>query len=328
MRIGMTYDLREDYLQMGYTEDQTAEFDGEETILAIAGVLSELGHEVDRIGHVRALVARLARGDTWDLVFNICEGLWGFGREAAVPALLEAHGIPCTFSDSLINALTLHKGFAKQVVLHAGYPTPDFAVVETPGDVDKVDLPYPLFVKPVAEGTGKGVHALSKVDRPEKLHQTCLDIIEKYQQPALVETYLPGREFTVGIVGTGPRAEVLGVLEVILRKDAEAHAYSYVNKENCEELVTYRIADDDQACLCAEYALGIWRAYGCRDAGRMDFRCDAGGRPNYLEVNPLAGLHPEHSDLPIICTKVGVSYHDLIARIVESASRRVAQGTT
>ncbi|MBU1241584.1 D-alanine--D-alanine ligase [Myxococcota bacterium] len=324
MRIGMTYDLRDDYLKMGYTEDQTAEFDREGTILAIAEVLGELGHEVDRIGHVRALVNRLAAGDTWDLVFNICEGLSGFGREAQVPALLEAYGIPCTFSDSLINALTLHKGFAKQVVVHAGFPTPDFAIVETPADVEKVDLPYPLFVKPVAEGTGKGVHAFSRVQSPEKLMQICVDVIGKYRQPALVETFLPGREFTVGIVGTGDRAEVVGVLEVILRKDAEAHAYSYVNKENCEELVTYRLTNDEPARKCAEYALGIWRAYGCRDAGRMDFRCDAEGVPNYLEVNPLAGLHPEHSDLPIICTKAGISYHDLIARIIESATQRVA----
>ncbi|PKN47446.1 MAG: D-alanine--D-alanine ligase [Deltaproteobacteria bacterium HGW-Deltaproteobacteria-17] len=324
MRIGMTYDLRDDYLKMGYTEDQTAEFDREGTILAIAEVLLALGHEVDRIGHVRALVNRLAAGDTWDLVFNICEGLSGFGREAQVPALLEAYGIPCTFSDSLVNALTLHKGFAKQVVLHAGFPTPEFAVVETPADVEKVDLPYPLFVKPIAEGTGKGVHALSRVQNPEKLMQICIDIIGKYKQPALVETFLPGREFTVGIVGTGDRAEVVGVLEVILRKDAEAHAYSYVNKENCEELVTYKLINDEPARKCAEFALGIWRAYGCRDAGRMDFRCDAHGVPNYLEVNPLAGLHPEHSDLPIICTQAGISYHDLIARIIESASQRVA----
>ncbi len=326
MRIGMTYDLRNDYLEMGYTEDQTAEFDREETILAIAGVLTELGHEVDRIGHVRALVSRLAKGDTWDLVFNICEGLSGFGREAQVPALLEAYGIPCTFSDSLINALTLHKGFAKQVVVHAGFPTPDFAVVETADDADKVDLPYPLFVKPVAEGTGKGVHAFSRVDRPENLKRSCEEIIQKYHQPALVETYLPGREFTVGIVGTGDRAEVLGVLEVILRNDAEAHAYSYVNKENCEELVIYKLIDDEAARRCAEFALGIWRAYGCRDAGRMDFRCDSAGVPSYLEVNPLAGLHPEHSDLPIICNKAGISYRDLISRIIESASLRVARG--
>jgi len=323
MRIGMTYDLRNDYLQMGYTEDQTAEFDREETILAIAGELQSLGHEVDRIGHVRALVSRLAQGDTWDLVFNICEGISGFGREAQVPALLEAYGIPCTFSDSLINALTLHKGFAKQVVVHAGYPTPDFAVVENLDDVAKVNLPYPLFVKPVAEGTGKGVHAFSRVDRPENLRHTCEAIIGKYHQPALVETFLPGREFTVGIVGTGDRAEVLGVLEVILRNDAEAHAYSYVNKENCEELVIYKLVDDEPARLCAEFALGIWRAYGCRDAGRMDFRCDADGVPSYLEVNPLAGLHPEHSDLPIICNQAGISFRDLISRIVESASLRI-----
>jgi D-alanine-D-alanine ligase len=143
----------------------------------------------------------------------------------------------------------------------------------------------------------------------------------------LVETYLPGREFTVGITGTGDAASALGTLEIVLLAGAEADVYSYVNKERCEELVEYRLVhatSDAQVAAAERIALDAWRILGCRDAGRIDLRCDAAGVPNFLEVNPLAGLHPEHSDLPILATKVGLSYHELIAKIVASAEPRVA----
>ncbi len=325
LRIALTYDLRDDYLKMGYTLEQTAEFDRADTIEAIERELVALGHEVERVGHLRALVDRLAAGHRWDLVFNICEGLDGFGRESQVPALLEAYRIPCTFSDSLVNAMTLHKGFAKRVVLQGGYPTPAFAVVESAAEIDAVKLQYPLFVKPVAEGTGKGVHPFSRVDRPEELRFTALKLIRKYRQPAIIEEFLPGREFTVGLVGTGSASRAIGVMEVILRPEAEAFAYSYANKENYEELVRYQLVEDAAAKKCAKLALDIWKLFGCRDAGRMDFRCDARGVPNFMEVNPLAGLHPGHSDLPILCNMVGISYRDLIARILESAMRRAGR---
>lgn len=322
MRIGITYDLRSEYLKMGYTEEETAEFDRDDTIDAIESVLVRLGHEVQRIGHVKTLVQLLSEGQKWDLIFNICEGLSGFGREATVPALLEAFHIPYTFSDPLVNALTLHKAFAKQIVLQAGFASPDFFLVNTPHDIERIRLPFPLFVKPVAEGTGKGVYAQSHVSDFESLHRVCINVLTRYHQPALVETYLPGREFTVGILGTGTHAEAIGVMEVILREDAEAHAYSYVNKEKCEKFVTYRFVDDAIARECAQLAIDIWRLFGCRDAGRLDFRCDTNGRPYFLEVNPLPGLHPQHSDLPIICTMAGISFEQLIGRIVENAVQR------
>ncbi len=137
------------------------------------------------------------QGDRWDLVFNIAEGLKGFGREAQVPALLEAYGIPYTFSDPLLLSLTLHKGLTKRVIRDLGIPTADFAVVEAEGEIDQVNLPYPLFLKPVAEGTGKGVTATSKVAHPAEMRRLCLSLLATFQQPVLVETYLPGREFTV-----------------------------------------------------------------------------------------------------------------------------------
>jgi D-alanine-D-alanine ligase len=322
MRVGLTYDLRDEYLAMGYSLEETAEFDKPDTVEGIEGALRELGHVTDRIGHARTLAARLVAGDRWDLVFNIAEGLHGAAREAQVPAILDVYDIPYTFSDPLVLALALHKGMTKSVVRGFGVPTPDFAVVEKAADLDTVELPYPLFAKPVAEGTGKGITAASKLRTPGELRAVAADLLARFRQPVLVETYLPGREFTVGIAGTGPDAAVLGVMEVLLGDGAEADAYSYFNKENYQGLVSYRLVHDAAAARCAELALRAWRGLGCRDGGRMDFRLDAAGEANFIEVNPLAGLNPVHSDLPIICRLAGLAYTELIRRIIESARQR------
>lgn len=324
MRIGITFDLREQYLAQGFGEEETAEFDRPDTIAAIEQTLQDLGHETDRIGNLPALASRLVAGERWDLVFNIAEGLNGFGREAQVPCLLDAYGIPYTFSDPLVLSLTLHKGMTKHVVRDLDLPTPDFAVVASEQDLRKIALPpFPLFAKPVAEGTGKGISPASKIHDAAELQEVCRDLLARFRQPVLVETFLPGREFTVGIVGSGKEAECLGVLEVSLREEAEQNAYSYVNKEECEERVEYRLVKDARAAQAAEIALAVYRGLGCRDAARVDLRADAAGIPHFLEVNPLPGLHPQHSDLPILCTLAGISYKDLLGRIVRSACARL-----
>jgi D-alanine-D-alanine ligase len=330
MRIGLTYDLRAEYLAAGYGEEETAEFDREETIDLLEQAIRELGHETVRVGSGQALVGRLAAGERWDLVFNIAEGLRGVGREAQVPAILDLFGIPYTFSDPLVMALTLHKGMTKRVIRDAGLPTPDFAVVERPAEAQSVFFDPPYFVKPVAEGTSKGITSQSIVRDRAALEPLCASLIEDYRQAVVVEAFLPGREFTVGILGTGDRAEALGSLEMGLRPGAENEVYSYVNKEQCEELVEYilvRAADDPVVVKAEEIALASWRVLGCRDAGRVDLRCDAEGAPQFLEANPLAGLHPTHSDLPILCGKIGMSYVKLIERILRSALRRASDTT-
>jgi D-alanine-D-alanine ligase len=326
LRIGLTYDLRSEYLALGYSEDETAEFDRDETIQGIESALQRLGHETDRIGHVKRLVERLAQGHRWELVFNIAEGLNGIGREAQVPALLDAYGIAYTFSDPLVMSLTLHKGMTKRVIRDAGIPTCAFATVASPQEAVDIGFAPPYFIKPVAEGTGKGVSSRSIIRRRRDLPNACAALLNAYRQPVLIERFLPGREFTVGITGTAERARVLGTMEVLLLPTAEPGVYSYHNKENFEELVRYRLMRPDEDPLIAaveDIALRAWRTLGCRDAGRLDLRCDAKSRPQFMEVNPLAGLHPQHSDLPIIASLVGVGFESLVAQIVESASERI-----
>lgn len=325
MNVGITYDLRDEYLAEGYGEEETAEFDRRDTIDAIENTLQELGYKTDRIGHARNLMKYLALGKRWDMVFNIAEGMYGFGREALIPATLDAYNIPYTFSDPLVLSLTLHKGMTKRVIRDLSIPTPDFAVVETEADIEKLTLPFPLFIKPVAEGTGKGITAASKIRSQDGLQRACRQLLATYKQPVLVETFLPGREFTVGILGSGAEARAIGVIEVILKDRAEQDVYSYQNKEYCEELVEYRLVTDTLARKAQEIALAAWQGLGCRDAGRVDLRTDTEGVPNFMEVNPLAGLHPEHSDLPILCTKVGISYRELIDTIMCSALERIEE---
>lgn len=323
MRIGMTYDLRDDYLAQGMGEEETAEFDSKVTIDAVEAALRGLGFEVDRIGNLGALLRRLVAGHRWDLVFNIAEGVHGIGREAQVPAVLDAYRIPYTFSDPLTLALTLDKGMAKHVVRDRGVPTAPFAVVREPADIADVDVGFPAFAKPIGEGTGKGIGAVSRVANRGQLETACRHLLDSFAQPVIVETFLPGREFTVGVVGTGRTAAPIAVMEVLPRAEAATWSYGFEDKENYEERVDYAIVDDAEARTAAEVAVAAWRALNCRDGGRVDLRSDANGVPNFMEVNPLAGIHPVRSDLVILSRQVGIDYDTLIGRIVAAALDRL-----
>ena len=327
MTIGFTYDLKSDYLAEGFSEEEAAEFDVPETIVGISSALESLGHEVVRIGNVKALLKRIHQGERWDLVFNICEGVKGIGREAQVPAILDVFDIPYVFSDALVLSLTLHKGMTKRIIRDLGIPTAPFAVVEQAEDVVRVDLPYPLFVKPVSEGTGKGIGADSKVHNFEELKRVCLDRLYQFRQPVLVESFLPGREITVGIVGTGKDARVIGMMEVIYNQKEQSGIYSYQNKAHYEEFIEYMIPEKQLYDQCAAVALSAWRGLGCRDGGRVDLRLDEHGIPNFMEVNPLAGLNPVHSDLPILAAKAGISFNNLIGMMLQSAIKRYSLGS-
>jgi D-alanine-D-alanine ligase len=322
MTIGLTYDLRSDYRKEGYSEEETAEFDRESTIDAIEETLRKLGYETHRIGHVRHLIHRLSVGDRWDMVFNICEGMHGIGREAQVPALLDVFQIPYTFSDPLVLSLTLNKGMTKRVVRDYGIPTPDFAIIETLADCTAVNLPYPLFVKPNAEGTGKGISALSRVGNNEELETICNDLLLKYPSGLLVEEYLPGREFTVGLLGTGAECYPVGIMEILYKNDNTGSIYSYQTKSDYLNAVEYKVPEKEIAATCIELAVKTWQLLGCRDGGRVDIRIDRSGTPNFIEVNPLAGLDKVHSDLPILAYMHGYDFESIIGEIMVSARKR------
>ena len=324
MKIALTYDLRDDYLREGMTEEETAEMDSISTIEALEGTISSLGYEIEKVGNIKSLITKLATGQRWDLVFNIAEGVYGMGREAQVPAVLDAYRIPYTFSDTIVLAVALQKALTKRIVSDLDIPTSDFYSVRTEDGISKVNLSFPLFAKPVAEGTGRGVNNRSIINNKAELEETCLDLLRTYQQPVLVERYLPGREYTVGIIGSGPKAEAVGVMEVVLKPVSDVEVYGFKAKELCEQLIEYKPAYGEAAEKAKEMALIVHKGINCRDSSRVDFKEDEQGHLQFLEINPLAGLHPSHSDLPIICSFFNIPYKELIKRIIDSAKERIA----
>jgi D-alanine-D-alanine ligase len=321
MKVGITYDLRTEYLAMGYTEEETAEFDKEDTIDAIEQALQQAGFETDRIGHARNLMGRLLQGEKWDLVFNICEGLYGDGRESLVPALLDSYRIPYVFSGPATLAVTLNKYMTKRLVRDAGIPTPDFRIIRHEENLSEPKPPFPLFVKPVSEGTGKGIDQHSIIKTEEEYRRVCTALLKKFGQPVLVEEYLPGREYTIGVIGNGRETFVPGVVEVVFHDERET-VYSYDNKENWVGRLEYKKVTEDVFKACESLALKVWEVTEARDAGRIDVKADREGRVQFIEINPLAGINPHHSDLPILAGLYGMDYQALIGRIMKAAVER------
>ncbi len=323
LSIGLVYDLKDDYLRAGFSPEAVMEFDSEDTIAGLEGALASLGYRAERVGRGRELARRLAGGERWDLVFNFAEGVWGRSREAQVPALCELYDQPYTFADPLTCALTLDKAMAKRVVRDHGLATAPFAVLTSPAEAQAVTLPTPLFVKPVAEGSSKGVTGRSLVHDRAELAAVCDEMLARFAQPVLVETFLPGREVTVGIVGHDATARAIGVMEVCFTGKSEAAAYTALNKDEYLERVAYRLIEGEALAEQARrLALEVFHALGCRDAARVDVRCDGAEVPQFLEVNPLPGLHHVRSDLPIMARLGGMPFERLIGEIVGSARSR------
>jgi len=279
---------------------------------------------LERLGRGVEVARRLAAGERWDLVVSIAEGLHGRSREAQVPALCELFQQPYAFSDPLTCAVTLDKAVAKRIVRDHGLPTAPFAVVRGPEELANLDaLSLPLFLKPVAEGSSKGITGASLVrDRQEAAHR-CRELLAALGQPVLAEQFLPGREVTVGVVGNGAGMRVVAVMEVIFTERAELPAYTTVNKAEYETRVEYRLVAGDAFGLQARgLALAVARALECRDVARVDLRADEHGVLHFLEVNPLPGLHPVRSDLPIMARLAGVEYRELVGEILTAARQR------
>jgi D-alanine-D-alanine ligase len=340
VKIGLTFNVRsgsasgDGAVDPHWPDDAEEEFDSPETIEALAAAIRGLGHEVELLGDGEPMLRRLLRrasgegGRRPDLVFNFAEGTGtSRSREARVPALLEMLGIPYTGSDPLTLAVTLDKQCAKRLVRSAGVATPDWLVVD--GDVDQFQdrleaLPLPVIVKPAFEGSSKGIHSTNLVEEPDRLIETVADLVAAYRQPVLVEEFIDGDELTVGIVGNQPR-EPLGIMRVVPLERSGPFVYSLEVKRDWERLVRYecpaKLAAPDTRAV-ADAALAVWNALGCRDLARVDFRL-RNHVPYFLEVNPLPGLNPKSSDLVLMARALGLSYPDLISRILKAAIERL-----
>lgn len=337
MRIGLTYNLKPEITPSADDPiDRWEEFDSEETVAAIASTLRRLGHEVERLGWGPGLLDALLRrdrGDRLDGVFNLAEGLGGRGRESQVPALLEMLGIPNTGSDPVALALALDKGLAKVFAADHGIATAPFVIVGADQPLGRVDLRYPLFAKPVAEGSSMGIRNTSVCRNHAELAALVAQLQHDYHQPVLIEEFLSGDEYTVGVLGNGSDAEVIGLMQVLPRHPVGDFVYSLEVKRDYENQVVYRMTDEllatgaiSPARLHAvrQLALAAHQVFACRDLSRVDIRCDRDGEPNFIEINPLPGLNPLHSDLVIIARGHGWDFHRLIARIFDVARKRWA----
>jgi len=311
MKIGLTYNLK----PANATGDRYEEFDSLETIEALEGALRSHGHDTVRLGWGAELFDALNR-TTVDGVFNIAEGVGGRGRESQVPALLEMLGIPCTGSDPLAIGITLDKALAKLVVKAHGIPTAPWTVYSTrPAEAGPHTeaLQLPLFVKPAAEGSSMGITAQSLCRTQAEL-DAAVERVAQYG-PVLVEEFLSGEEYTVGVVD----GQVIAAMQVLPRETSDAFVYSIEVKRDYERLVEYRLVDDGDV---KDVALRTWRALDLRDVARVDVRRDRNGVANFVEVNPLPGVHPKNSDLVIMARAAGWTYERLIGSIMTSAERR------
>lgn len=333
MRIGLTFDLRGEGSRRGSGgDDEDEEFDSPETIAAIADVLRKLGHEVELIGDGEEAVRLLLAHPRPDLVFNIAEGQGATrSREARLPALCELLGIPFTGSDPLTLAATLDKDCAKRLVESVGVKTPRWVLARV-GELeglgpDLAALGLPVIVKPVHEGSSKGIRSASLVRDAKALVPAIAEAHRSYQQPVLIEEFIDGDELTVGVIGNDP-AEILGIMRVVPTIATGSFVYSLEVKRDWRRQVRYEcpaeLAPADTEAVRAA-TLAACRVLGVRDVGRVDFRLRS-GVPYFLEVNPLPGLSPEYSDLMIMARAVGVSYPELIGRIVAAARTRLDLG--
>jgi D-alanine-D-alanine ligase len=326
LRIGFTFNVKRVDTKGG--NDAEAEYDAPETIEAIREALESYGHQVIPFEATAELPRQLMQTPV-DLVFNIAEGVAGRNREAAVPALCELMGIPYTGSDAATLSIALDKALSKRVLMQHGILTAEFQVMETGRERLSPKLKFPLIVKPNQEGSSKGVSAsASVVDDEEALRAIVRELIERYRQPALIEAYIPGREFTVGLLGDR-RPRVLPPMEILFKdKNNERPVYDFQIKQEWEKHVSYQCpANLTPAELKAieRVCRETFDALDCRDVARVDLRLTPKGEFYVIEVNPLPGLTPGYSDLCLIASAAGIEYRTLIGDILEGGLKRLRE---
>jgi D-alanine-D-alanine ligase len=322
--VGLTYDLKSDYeFKDGDPPDANAEFDHPSTIGVIAKAIEGRGYKVKKIGNVTSLLDEIDNLNV-DIVFNISEGISGRNRESQVPILLEMAGIPFVGSDALTLGLTLDKTIAKKIFLAEGIPTPRFFTVTSCEELVDVDhCKFPLIVKPRFEGSSKGLSDNSRVENIDELKKQVEYILSTYKQPALIEEFISGQEFTVAIVGNDP-AEVMPVVQIKidgrLQLKDKFYTFARISSDRLEYICPAKISRELSKKI-SELALRTYRAVECRDFGRVDFRADKQGRVYVLEINPLPSLSTEDVFM-LIAKQIGISYNEIIDRILKSALAR------
>jgi D-alanine-D-alanine ligase len=325
MKVGLTYDLKTDYaFKDNDPLDANAEFDHPGTIDVIAGAFSGAGYMVKKIGNVSSLLEKLHSLDV-DIVFNISEGLSGRNRESQVPILLEMAGIPFVGADSLSLALSLDKIIAKKVFIAEGIPTPKFVEIKSLGQIDAAaGLGFPLFVKPRFEGSSKGLSESSRVENRQQLLKQVELIITKYKQPALVEEFIRGTEFTVAILGTD-KPEVLPVVQIKIDGELDLkdkfYTFGHITRSDAVEYIVPAPVAPALIKKITDVSVAAYNAIECRDFGRVDVRVDEKGNPYVLEINPLPSLSTEDV-FSIISRYQGITYDRMIVRILEGALKR------
>ncbi len=328
MRIGIAFDLKNEFkISSELPEDIYEEFDVEETIVSIENVLKSLGHDVVRLCGGKKFLQNILR-EKVDIVFNIAEGFGTRSREAHIPSILELLGIPFTGSDPLTLALTLDKTMTKRVIQSAGIRTPEFVEIDCFQNLHPEILngmKFPLILKLSREGSSIGLRRNSKVENFEELNSK-LKELSIYKEPVLIERFISGKEITVGVIGNGRKARVIGMMEIAPRNvPRQDFIYSIEVKRNWREEVSYIVnpeIPEKTKKEIEEMSLRIYEILGCRDISRIDFRLDLDYNPYFLEVNPLPGLNPDYSDLPMISRGYGMTYEDLIKIILSSAMER------
>jgi D-alanine-D-alanine ligase len=323
MRIALLHNARPARPPAGLPDDAFEEFDAEETVASIAGALERWGAEVEPVPADRRLPWRLTER-RFDFAFNIAEGEGRRCREAIPAAVCELLGVPFTGSDALTLAVTLDKEMARRVV------SPDLPVARAILHESEADdalltaLEYPVLVKPNDEGSSKGIREDAVSHDARAAAEACRRLHARYGCPGLVEEFLPGPEVTVGIVGNGAQARVLGMMEIAPADGEGPFVYSVEVKRDFRRRVSYCMPPRLPAAALdalARRALAAFRLLGCRDVARFDFRLDAAGEPRFLECNPLPGLNPESSDL-VILSRAVLPYDDLVCGILIDAAER------
>jgi D-alanine-D-alanine ligase len=314
MHIGIVCELQEQpplHTGLVASIDVTAEFATTWEVEQLAATLAELGHETTVIGDMAALVRFLGCGGAIDLVFNYAAGVWGRAREAQVPALLEALRVPYTGADAFTLTVCIDKALVKQLWRAAGLPaTPVWTVqdcAELAGAAEALGG-FPLFVKPAREGSSKGVSPGSVV-RSEAALAAQVNALLAHYRPVLVEPYLPGREFSVGVLGSGPGAQALGAVEI---RHGAASLVDVLGKKAWAPQTFQPVLDSAlYSQLCA---LGVqaFRVLDCQTIARVDMRMDREGNVQLIEINPNPGLHPTRSAMPALARLAGLSYANLI----------------